>query len=131
MEIRALGSVRKLMVNKKAEGDCCTPQRCMTHICYWHHTLRAQRYTHTQGLASLFSCPIFSETLWGNCGLRQRGIKNNILENNAPGLSVSGQACHSTIILISCCNQSVYMCLCVCVREPLILPVYIELFSSS
>lgn len=37
-EIRALGIEWKLMVKRKAEGDCCTPQRCMTHICYWQHT---------------------------------------------------------------------------------------------
>lgn len=30
-EIRALGSLWKPIVKRKAEGDCCIPQRCMTH----------------------------------------------------------------------------------------------------
>lgn len=98
------------MVKRKAEGDC-SPQRCMTHICYWQ--LGTQRETHRQiqGLASLFFCYISSKNPAGHCGLQQREIKNNIWDNNTHGKSVSGQACHNPIILISHYHQ------CVCVRD--------------
>lgn len=110
---------------EKAEGDCCTPQRCMTHICYWQHG--TQRHTYTQGPASLFSGPIFSKTLQGTVDCSRRELKTisgitTLLANlsqDRPGtipLSLS-------TIAISLCLYA-HVCLCVCQRswEPLTSP---------
>ncbi len=126
-EIRALGSIWKLRVKRKAEGDCCSPLRCVTHICYQQHG--TQRNTHSNtSQASLFSL-IFSESQWGTVGCSRGEVKTisrittlvaNLSQDRAATIQLSLSA---TAISLCVC-----VCVCVCQRswEPLILPVHTE-----
>lgn len=96
------------MVKRKAEGDCCIPQRCMTHSLLEHtHYNPKNTRRHTQVVAS---------SSWLYLPWCNSRIKNNTRDNNTPGQSVSGQGCHNPIILISHSNQSVNKC-GACVRN--------------
>lgn len=60
---QAFGSVWRMMGTRRAEGDCCSPQRRMTHICYWQRG--TQRHTDAGPRLSLFLGSVSSESLQG------------------------------------------------------------------